>query len=58
MLLERIAELCKNFRWNRKVCPNCAGFYAPSNHACDGCDHGSMFRPVDPETYKNFTYGE
>lgn len=47
MLMQRIAELCKNFRWRREICPKCAGLYAPNNH-------GSMFRPVDPETIRYF----
>ena len=39
-----------------RKCRTCAGFYAPSNRACMGCEHNSMYRPVDNETYQLFTY--
>ena len=31
-------------------CTGCAGYYAPSNHACDGCVKGSAWRKAD-ESY-------
>lgn len=54
--LNKIIDQCKELLQNRHRCRTCAGFYAPSNHACDGCEHYSEYRPVDNETYKNFTY--
>lgn len=52
-----IYKLVERWKENRP-CDTCAGFYALSNHACDGCEHYSQYRPVDNETYKRFTCGD
>lgn len=36
--------------WRRTLCANCDGYYAMSNHSCDGCVRGSEWRQAD-ESY-------
>lgn len=36
--------------WRHPRCTSCAGYYAPSNHACDGCVKGSAWRKAE-ESY-------
>lgn len=38
--------------WRRTLCTTCSGYYASSNHACDGCVRGSAWRKAD-EAYLN-----
>ena len=41
-MVETIIKIVKQLKelWqNRHRCRNCYGRYAPSNHACDGCEH-------------------
>lgn len=33
--------------WRRSRCYTCAGYYAPSNHSCDGCVACSAWRQAD-----------
>lgn len=33
--------------WRRNLCTTCDGYYAMSNHACDGCVKGSAWRKAD-----------
>lgn len=36
--------------WRRTLCTDCDGYYAVSNHTCDGCVRGSEWRKAD-ESY-------